>query len=83
MEDETWVRSGAQTTSSTGTARMRLVEQGKGDLAAPARTYLPDLLLADEAAAKSVTVRQLLNHSAGWWADDFLDPVPGDAAIAR
>jgi len=42
---------------------MRLVEQGKVGLAAPARRYLPDLKLADEAAAASVTVRQLLAES--------------------
>ena len=50
---------------------MRLAEQGKVDLAAPARRYLPDLKLADETAA-SVTVRQLLNHSAGWMGDDYM-----------
>jgi CubicO group peptidase (beta-lactamase class C family) len=62
---------------------MRLVEQGKVDLAAPARRYLPDLKLADEAAAASVTVRQLLNHSAGWMGDDYGDFGRGEDAIVR
>ncbi len=62
---------------------MGLVEQGKVDLAAPARRYLPDLKLADEAAAASVTVRQLLNHSAGWMGDDYGDFGRGEDAIAR
>ena len=47
------------------------------------RTYLPDLTLADEAAAKTVTVRQLMNHSAGWMGDDYGDFGRGDDALAR
>ena len=47
------------------------------------RTYLPDLALADEAAANTVTVRQLLNHSAGWMGDDYGDFGRGDDALAR
>jgi CubicO group peptidase (beta-lactamase class C family) len=48
------------------TALMRLVEQGKVDLKAPVRTYLPDFRAADEAAARDVTVWNLLTHSPGW-----------------
>ena len=47
------------------------------------RTYLPDLALADEAAANTVTVRQLMNHSAGWMGDDYDDFGRGDDALAR
>ena len=47
------------------------------------RKYLPDLALSDEAAAKSVTVRQLMNHSAGWMGDDYGDFGRGDDALAR
>jgi CubicO group peptidase (beta-lactamase class C family) len=34
------------------------------------RKYLPDFALSDETVANSVTVRQLMNHSAGWLGDD-------------
>jgi CubicO group peptidase (beta-lactamase class C family) len=48
------------------TAMMRLVEQGKVDLRAPVRTYLPDFRVQDEAVSRSVTVWNLLTHSSGW-----------------
>lgn len=48
------------------TAAMRLVEQGKLDLKAPVRTYLPDFRVKDEAASRAVTVWNLLTHTPGW-----------------
>ena len=48
------------------TMMMRLAEQGKVDLAAPVRNYLPDFKVRDEAVARDVTVWNLLTHTAGW-----------------
>ena len=48
------------------TAMMRLVEQGKVDLASPVRTYLPEFRVRDEAVSGAVTVWNLLTHSGGW-----------------
>src|SRR5207344_2046618 len=48
------------------TALMRLVEQGKVDLRAPVRTYLPDFRVQDEAVSREVTIWHLLTHSSGW-----------------
>ena len=48
------------------TAVMRLVEQGKIDLRAPVRTYLPDFRVRDEAASRDATVWHLLTHLGGW-----------------
>lgn len=45
---------------------MRLAEQGKIDLRAPVRTYLPDFKVRDEAVSRDVTVWNLLTHTAGW-----------------
>jgi CubicO group peptidase (beta-lactamase class C family) len=50
----------------TATAIMRLVEQGKIDLSAPVRTYIPDFKVQDEAASRDVTVAHLITHTAGW-----------------
>jgi CubicO group peptidase (beta-lactamase class C family) len=83
VDGDTLFRIGSTTKTFTATAIMRLVEQGKVDLAAATRRYLPDLALADEAAARSVTVRQLLNHSAGWLGDDYGGFGRGDDALAR
>lgn len=48
------------------TAMMRLVEQGKIDLRAPVRTYVPDFRVRDEAVSRDVTVWHLLTHLGGW-----------------
>ena len=67
----------------TATAIMRLVEQGRIDLNAPVRTYLPDFRLRDEDVASRVTVLHLLNHTAGWDGDMFDDTGNGDDALAQ
>jgi CubicO group peptidase (beta-lactamase class C family) len=48
------------------TMAMRLVEQGKLDLEAPVRRYLPDFRVQDEGASRDVTVWHLLTHLSGW-----------------
>ena len=48
------------------TAMMRLVEQGKVNLHAPVRTYLPDFRVRDATVSDSVTVWHLLTHLGGW-----------------
>jgi CubicO group peptidase (beta-lactamase class C family) len=48
------------------TAMMRLVEQGKVDLRAPVRAYIPEFRVRDEAVSRDVTVWHLLTHLGGW-----------------
>ena len=48
------------------TAMMRLVEQGRVDLRAPVRRYLPDFHVQDEAVSRDVTIWNLLTHTSGW-----------------
>ena len=57
VDADTLFRIGSTTKTFTATAMMRLVDQGRVDLTAPARKVLPDLKLADEAVAKSVTAQ--------------------------
>ncbi|GAA2350479.1 serine hydrolase domain-containing protein [Streptomyces cuspidosporus] len=65
----------------TATALMRLVAEGKVDLDAPVRRYVPELKLADEQAAARVTVLNLLNHTAGLdW--NLIDDGEGDRSLA-
>ncbi|MFI0960950.1 serine hydrolase domain-containing protein [Streptomyces sp. NPDC021080] len=65
----------------TATALMRLVAQGKVDLDAPVRRYVPELRLADERAAARITVLNLLNHTAGLeW--NLIDDGRGDRSLA-
>ena len=83
VDGDTLFRIASTTKTFTGTTVMRLVEQGKLDLSAPVRRYLPDFRVADEAASAQVTLRQCLNHSAGWVGDDERDFGRGDDALAR
>jgi CubicO group peptidase (beta-lactamase class C family) len=83
VDGDTLFRIASTTKTFTGTTVMRLVEQGKLDLNAPVRHYLPDFRSADGEASARVTVRQCLNHSAGWVGDDEADFGRGDDALAR
>ena len=83
VDGDTIFRIGSTTKTFTGTAMMRLVEQGKADLGAPVRRYLPDFAVADPAVGAAVTVRQLLDHTSGWMGEDLQDFGRGDDAVAR
>lgn len=83
IDEDTLFQFGSTGKTFTATAIMRLVEQGKVDLDAPVQTYVPELKLKDEETARTVTVLQLLNHSAGWQGDFFEDTGNGDDAVAR
>ena len=48
------------------TAMMRLVEQGKLDLDAPVRTYIPEFRVRDSMVSQQVKVWHLLTHLGGW-----------------
>lgn len=67
----------------TGTATMRLVEQGKLDLDTPVRTHLPDLKLSDPEANERATLRHIFTHHGGWVGDYFGDFGRGDDALAK
>ena len=62
---ETLFRIGSITKPHTGTAVMRLVDEGRLDLNAPVRLYLDWFTLSDEEMADRVTLRHLLSHTAG------------------
>ncbi len=83
VDEDTLFQFGSTGKTFTATALMRLVEQGKVELDAPVRRYVPELKLKDEETAERVTVLQLLNHSAGWQGDFFEDTGRGDDAVAR
>jgi len=83
VTDTTLFEIGSITKTFVGTAVMRLVEQGKLDLKATVRSYIPELRVADEAAAAGVTLFHLLTHTSGWSGDLFLDTGLGDDCLAR
>ena len=83
VDEETFFQFGSTGKTYTATAIMRLVEQGRIDLDAPVRRYVPELKLNDEQTAATVTVLNLLNHTAGWEGDLLDDTGDGDDALAR
>lgn len=73
---------GSVTKTYTATALMRLVADGKVELDAPVRRYVPEFALPDEQAAAEITVLQLLNHTAGLDWRMPVDAGEGDDALA-
>ncbi|RKR91513.1 CubicO group peptidase (beta-lactamase class C family) [Micromonospora pisi] len=70
------------TKTYTASALMCLVAQGRVDLHAPVRRYVPELALTDERAAAEITVLQLLNHTSGLDWSVIVETGEGDDALA-
>ena len=71
------------TKTMTATVAARLAAEGRLDLDAPVRRYLPEFRVADPALSAAVTVRDLFTHTAGWFGE-FLGPTGhGEDAIAK
>ncbi|WP_078589278.1 MULTISPECIES: serine hydrolase domain-containing protein [Streptomyces] len=60
-----------------------LAEAGKLDLDAPVVDVLPEFAIADEEASRTITPRQLLNHTSGIEGDYVNDTGRGDDCLAR
>src|SRR3954470_6455529 len=81
VDGRTMFHLASVTKTFTATAMMRLVAEGRVELAAPVRRYVPELELADESVAARITVLQLLNHTAGLdW--NLIDDGEGDQSLA-
>jgi CubicO group peptidase (beta-lactamase class C family) len=78
---DTLFRAGSTTKTFTGTAVMRLADAGRLELGREVRHYLPGFQAPPGAAA--VTVRELLNHTAGWLGQDLRDTGRGTSALPR
>ena len=67
----------------TASLVMQLVDEGLVDLEAPVRRYVKDFVIADEAAAAKITVRQLLSHLSGFEGDMFTATTEGEDAVEK
>ncbi|HEV8637955.1 MAG TPA: serine hydrolase domain-containing protein [Chloroflexota bacterium] len=83
VDADTLFQVGSISKTFTGLAAMRLVEQGRIELDAPVRRYLPEWRVADARATETATIRHLLTHTAGWLGDYFGERDPGDDALAK
>lgn len=83
VNERTLFRVGSITKTYTANAIVQLADRGEVALDQPVCLYVPELALRDRDARESVTVLQLLNHTAGWAGDFFADTGDGDDALAR
>lgn len=74
---------GSVTKAWTATLVMQVITEGRMGLDDRVRRHLPEFRLADENAAASVTIRQLLSHTSGFEGDVFTDTGRGDDCLAR
>jgi CubicO group peptidase (beta-lactamase class C family) len=74
---------GSITKTWTATLVMQLADEGLLDLDATVVTYLPDFDLADGEAARTMTVRHLLSHKAGFEGDIFTDTGNNDDCVQK
>jgi CubicO group peptidase (beta-lactamase class C family) len=56
---------GSITKVLTATLVMQLVDDGRVELTAPLKRYLPDFQVADRDATEQITIEMLLNHTCG------------------
>ena len=82
VDQDTLFHLGSVSKTFTATTMMRLIADGRVDLNAPVRHYVPELELADERTAAEVTVLNLLNHTAGLGVRLVVETGDGDDALA-
>jgi CubicO group peptidase (beta-lactamase class C family) len=73
MDADTVSEIASITKTMTATLAARLAGEGRLDLDAPVRRYLPAFRVADPDASEQVTVRDLFTHTAGWFGE-YLPP---------
>ncbi|WP_333776963.1 serine hydrolase domain-containing protein [Streptomyces sp. IBSBF 3136] len=81
VDDRTLFHLASLSKTFTATAVMRLAQEGRLELGATVRSYVPELRLADELATAEITVLNLLNHTSGLdW--NLIDLRPEDVSLA-
>lgn len=83
VTERTLFQIGSTSKTFTGTAAMRLIEDGLLHLDDRVVDILPDFRLADADALAALRVRHLLTHSGGFLGDSDERPGWDDEALAR
>ncbi|GAN76278.1 serine hydrolase domain-containing protein [Acidisphaera rubrifaciens] len=81
VDPDTRFRIASTSKTFTGASVMRLVEAGRVSLERRVDHYIDGFVAPP--GAQSVTVRMVLNHSAGWLGYDYHDTGSDDGALAR
>jgi CubicO group peptidase (beta-lactamase class C family) len=82
MTDDTISQIGSISKVFTATLAMILANDGVLDLDVPVATYLPELVLTDQSARDTITIRHLLSHTSGIEGDRFIGYGQGDDSLA-
>ena len=83
VDENTLYAAGSTSKPFAATALMHLVAQGKVELDAPVRRYIPELALPNEDWTAQMKVKNLLNHTAGLDWRLVVDTGDGDDALAQ
>ena len=83
IDRNTLYATGSASKPFAATALMHLVAQGKVELDAPVRRYIPELTLPNEEWTAQITVLNLLSHTAGLDWRLIVDTGDGDDALAE
>jgi len=83
VDDHTLFQIGSTTKTYTGTVLAMLINEGKIDLEAPVRTYVPAFKLPDEVSAGDIRIRHLVTHTGGFLGDLFDDTGRGGDALRK
>ncbi len=85
LTPQTQMFIGSQSKSFTALAIAQLAEQGKLDMDAPVRSYIPWFRVVDEAASAQITLNHLLHHTSGLSDSGFgiiiPDKAPAEQAV--
>jgi len=73
---ETVMHIGSITKVLNATLVMQLVDEGRVELTAPLKRYVPDFQVANRDATERITVEMLLNHTCGIDGEYFSDAGP-------
>lgn len=80
---DTIFQIGSTTKLFTAMLVMQLVDAGAVDIDQPVRTYLPDLVLADNEPTGDLTPRHLMSMTSGIDNGPYLDTGRGDDSVQR
>lgn len=83
VDETTLFQVGSTGKTVTALALLVLRERGLVDLDVPVREYVPELVMADEAAARAISLRHLLTHTGGHDGDLFEAFGGGDDCLSR
>jgi len=83
VDENTLYAVGSTSKPFAATALMHLVARGEVELDAPVRRYIPELTLPNEEWTAQITVKHLLNHTAGLDWRLITDTGDGDDALAE